>query len=122
MSDFGPSKAKSVIKWISNEDNIDLIKGFIKIGINPSVEKINYQSDSRLLGKRVVITGTIPGATREEIKKIIEAKGATLSSSVSSKTDILFAGEKPSESKVNKIDPSKVIIIKDIKDLNDEKF
>jgi len=44
-------------------------------------------------GKTVVITGTLPGLTREEATALIESQGGRVSSSVSSKTDYLLAGE-----------------------------
>jgi DNA ligase (NAD+) len=39
-----------------------------------------------------VITGTIDGWPRDEIKKLLRRQGARLSESVSKKTDILIAG------------------------------
>jgi DNA ligase (NAD+) len=43
-------------------------------------------------GKTVVITGTLEGYEREDLKEILEAKGAKVTGSVSSKTDILICG------------------------------
>ena len=43
-------------------------------------------------GKACVITGTIDGWPRDEIKKLLRRQGARLSESVSKKTDILIAG------------------------------
>ncbi|MBX3358916.1 MAG: NAD-dependent DNA ligase LigA [Phycisphaeraceae bacterium] len=45
-------------------------------------------------GKTVVITGTLEGFEREALKEILESLGAKVSGSVSSKTDVLIAGEK----------------------------
>lgn len=54
-----------------------------------SVQKV----DGFFSGKNVAITGTFDGISRDEIKqKLIEA-GAKVSSSISSKTDFLLAGE-----------------------------
>jgi DNA ligase (NAD+) len=43
-------------------------------------------------GKTVVITGTLEGYEREDLKEILEARGAKVTGSVSSKTDILICG------------------------------
>ena len=41
-----------------------------------------------------MITGSLEGVTRNEIKAMIQARGGKVSSSVSAKTDYLVAGEK----------------------------
>ncbi len=50
--------------------------------------------DARFDGKTVVLTGTLTSMTREEAKEKLEALGAKVSGSVSSKTDLVIAGEK----------------------------
>ena len=46
-----------------------------------------------LAGKTFVITGTLPGMSREEAKKLIEDNGGKVSGSVSKKTAYLLAGD-----------------------------
>jgi DNA ligase (NAD+) len=41
----------------------------------------------------VVITGALPGITRDEAARRLEAAGAKISGSVSRKTDFVLAGE-----------------------------
>jgi DNA ligase (NAD+) len=51
---------------------------------------------SRLLaGVTVVITGTLPGITRDEAAEAVRAAGGKVSSSVSKKTNFVVAGENP---------------------------
>ena len=44
--------------------------------------------------KKVVLTGTLSTMTRNEAKKLLLALGATVSGSLTSKTDYLIAGAK----------------------------
>ena len=50
-------------------------------------------TEGPLKGKTLVITGTLPGVSREEAAALIEANGGKVSGSVSAKTDFLLAGE-----------------------------
>ena len=54
-----------------------------------------------LSGKTFVLTGTLQGFTRKEIKEFIQQRGGKVTSSVTSKTDFLLVGEKPG-SKIEK--------------------
>jgi BRCT domain type II-containing protein len=46
-------------------------------------------------GKTVVVTGVLSGMTREDAEAALTALGANVTGSVSKKTDLVFAGEKP---------------------------
>jgi DNA ligase (NAD+) len=46
-----------------------------------------------LLGKTLVLTGTLPTLSRDEAKDLIEAAGGKVSGSVSKKTHYVVAGE-----------------------------
>ena len=46
-----------------------------------------------LVGKTIVLTGTMPTMTREEGTELAQAAGARVASSVSKKTDFVVAGD-----------------------------
>jgi DNA ligase (NAD+) len=46
-----------------------------------------------LAGKKVCVTGSVPGHTRDSAHAFVEALGGTVVSSVSSKTDLLVVGD-----------------------------
>ena len=51
--------------------------------------------DEIITNKKFVMTGTIDNYSRDEIKKILESYGATVSESVSKKTNYVIVGENP---------------------------
>ena len=62
--------------------------------------------DGPFTGKTFVITGTLPGMTRDEAKALIQKEGGKVTSSVSKKTSYVLAGEKAGSklSKAQKLD------------------
>lgn len=66
--------------------------------------------DMPLRGKQIVITGKLDNHSRDELKEILIGMGANVTSSVSSKTSILIAGEKAG-SKLRKAESLGVDII-----------
>jgi len=54
----------------------------------------NVSPIAGLADKNIVVTGTMSQLTRGEISKVLKLAGATVSSSVSKKTDLLIVGEK----------------------------
>lgn len=51
--------------------------------------------DGGLVGKVFVLTGTLSGFTRDQLKGLLEQEGARVTGSVSAKTDYVVAGESP---------------------------
>ncbi len=51
-------------------------------------------SISEFFGNTIVITGSLPGMSRDEAKDKLQAVGAKVTGSVSAKTDYLLAGDK----------------------------
>jgi len=50
--------------------------------------------ETPLAGKTFVLTGTLPGLTRDEAGALVEQSGGKVAGSVSKKTDYVVAGEK----------------------------
>ncbi len=72
-----------------NKNELDeLLSNFVEI----EQEQYNF-SDGFFTGKKVVLTGTLAKFSRKEAEEIIESQGGSTSSSVSSATDIVLAGE-----------------------------
>jgi DNA ligase (NAD+) len=100
VDSIGPKIAESVKLFFNHEKNIQLIEQLRKAGLNFEMSESDVVS-SVLENKKFVLTGSLPSLTRKEATELIEKHGGKTSSSVSSNTDFLLAGESAG-SKLNK--------------------
>ncbi|MBM3137222.1 MAG: NAD-dependent DNA ligase LigA [Chloroflexi bacterium] len=91
---FGPNIAESITDWFDNERNHGILEKLRSAGVWP-VESGAGAAASTLGGKKFVVTGTLAGFSRDEIKQFIAAHGGKVSGSVSKNTDYLVLGENP---------------------------
>ena len=90
---IGDERAKSIKNWYADKNNKDTLKRVLKhLDISNSLS-------NDLDGKAFVITGNFGELKRDEIEETLRSRGATVSGSVSKKTDIVFAGEKAGDKK-----------------------
>jgi DNA ligase (NAD+) len=108
--DIGPRVAANILSYFADKDNQTLIKSLIKHGITCPSKPAAAESDSPFAGKTVVLTGTLASMTRDEAKERLRTLGARVTSSVSSKTDFVIAGENPG-SKLDKAKALDVVIL-----------
>ena len=97
----GTEMLNAMRNWFENKRNIKLIENLRKY-LNMEAE-VKVTKSNKLNGLNFVVTGSIPGHTRESIKELIESHGGHVSDSVSSKTDWLILGENGSKSKMDKV-------------------
>ena len=97
IPDIGPKTAASVKTFWAQPTNRDLLARLAAAGVRteaaPEEARPAPPADSPWLDKVVVLTGTLPGMSREEAKARIESLGGRVSGSVSAKTDMVVAGE-----------------------------
>lgn len=93
VNDIGEIIAKSVKTYFNDPLNLKLIDDLKKLGLN--FEYKNDSSDDALSGMTFVLTGTLEKYKREELTKILEDKGAKVTSSVTKKTTGVIVGDKP---------------------------
>jgi len=97
VPDVGPTVAASIAHFFAEPRNRAVIDTLVKpredggAGIHWPAPKA--AAEGVLTGKTLVITGTLPGLSREEAAALIEANGGKVTGSVSAKTDFLLAGE-----------------------------
>ncbi|HZR93476.1 MAG TPA: NAD-dependent DNA ligase LigA [Gaiellaceae bacterium] len=99
---FGPERAELVVEWFADEQNRALVQELRELGLRFEAGEEERPIEGRLTGSTYVITGTLEKYTREEAKAALEALGAKVVDSVSSKTTGLIVGEEPGRSKLAK--------------------
>jgi DNA ligase (NAD+) len=112
VDEIGDRIAESVVAFFSSEDNKENIEKLKSYGLQLeiSAEKLANQTD-KLKGQSIVVSGVFETISRIELKKMIEDNGGKVSSSISSKTNFLVAGDKMGPSKLAKADTLGVEVI-----------
>lgn len=95
IKDIGNILAENISNYFDNPANRILISRLEELGLNMTYQGEKTIIDSNFQDKKFVITGTIPGLSRDEIKHEIELRGGVTSESVSKKTDVVIAGSNP---------------------------
>ena len=93
IRDIGSITAKSVVAYFKSHQ--DLIAALKEIGVNMTYKGVNNGTNDLITNKRFVITGTITGISRKEIKEKLESYNARVSESVSKNTDVVIVGANP---------------------------
>ena len=91
IQDFGEITADCVIDFFSHEQNIELCKKLIDLGLNTNSTFV--QLDNRFEGLTFVLTGTLPTMSRDVASGMIKDRGGKVAGSVSGKTNYVLAGE-----------------------------
>lgn len=115
VDEIGERIAKSVIEFFEDLGNTMMIERLKTYGLQLALseEKLKSQSDV-LKGKVFVVSGVFSIYSRDELKSLIKDNGAKVSSSISSKTDYLVAGDNMGPSKRQKAESLGVPIISEV--------
>lgn len=92
IEDVGTVMAESVVKFISQPQNIAFIQRLKDAGVNCIEKQTENNADMRFKDKVFVLTGTLEKYKRSQASEIIEKFGGKTSSSVSKKTSYVLAG------------------------------
>ena len=106
IEDVGEITANEIVSFLTDETSKKSIQSLFDHGIK--VLDVEDSGDKSLEGLKFVLTGTLENYTRDELKNILEDKGAKVQGSVSSKTDYVVVGENPG----SKFDKAKTLNIK----------
>jgi DNA ligase (NAD+) len=92
---IGPIMARTIVETLAEERTRELVGRFREHGLTMEEEGPAPPAEGPLVGKTLVLTGTLPNLTREDATARIEAAGGKVTGSVSKKTDYLVAGADP---------------------------
>lgn len=92
VQDMGEISSKNIVDYFKNDSNKQLITELKELGLNMTAQ-LEDNSSGKLIGKTLVITGTLPNLSRKDCAALIEKNGGKVTGSVSKKTDYLVAGE-----------------------------
>jgi DNA ligase (NAD+) len=112
VDEIGERIAQSVVSFFAFQENIETIERLKNYGVQLeiSAEKLANQTDV-LQGNTFVVSGVFTKVSRDELKKLIEDNGGKVSSSISSKTNYVVAGDNMGPSKKTKAESLGVSII-----------
>ncbi len=112
VDEIGERIAESVVEFFSSPENLKIIERLKSFGLQLeiSAEKLANQTN-KLSGNTFVVSGVFESVSRTELKKLIEDNGGKVSSSISSKTSYLVAGDKMGPSKREKAEKLNISIL-----------
>ena len=101
VNEIGPIIARSVYDYLQSDFGQEIIDDLAALGVkmeSPRRAKLVAAGEGAaagvLAGKTLVVTGTLPRRSRDDIEELITQLGGRAASSVSKKTDYVVAGEK----------------------------
>lgn len=102
VHEIGKKMASSVVEFMSNEKEMAIVDSLRNSGLKFELERSEITNKSEIFnGMTFVLTGELENLTRNEAKALIQSNGGKVTSSVSSKTNYVIAGNDPG-SKFNK--------------------
>ncbi|HEX2576764.1 MAG TPA: helix-hairpin-helix domain-containing protein, partial [Aquihabitans sp.] len=106
----GPVIAQTVHEWLADPAHRRLLERLEAAGLNVTGPEQSALPQV-LLGKNVVVSGSLAGYTRDEAEAAVVDRGGKSPGSVSKKTFALVVGEAPGASKVTKAESLGVPIL-----------
>ncbi len=115
VDEIGERIAESVVEFFSSEENKRIIERLKSFGVQLeiSAEKLANQTE-KLKGLSIVVSGVFETISRNDLKKLIEDNGGKVSSSISSKTGYVVAGDKMGPSKRTKAEDLNIPILSEL--------
>lgn len=93
VPEIGDAVVASLREWFEAPQNQDLLERLKAAGVSLSAASRGPELPRTLEGLQFVLTGVLNTMDRNEAKRLIEGRGGRVTSSVSSKTDYIVAGD-----------------------------
>ncbi|MCU0284442.1 MAG: NAD-dependent DNA ligase LigA [Candidatus Nanopelagicales bacterium] len=88
----GPIIAEAVVEWFGVDWHREVVRKWRDAGVRMADEVVEI-GPQPLAGLTVVITGSLPGFTRDTAAEAVTSRGGKVASSVSTRTDFVVVGE-----------------------------
>jgi len=88
----GPVIAEAVQEWFAVDWHMAILQSWAKAGVR-MVDEVDESRPRTLAGLTIVVTGSLEGFSRDEIKEAIVSRGGKAAGTVSKKTDYVVVGE-----------------------------
>ncbi|WP_412985441.1 NAD-dependent DNA ligase LigA [Pontimicrobium sp. IMCC45349] len=112
VDEIGEKIAESVVEFFSSKENYEVVNRLKSFGVQLELSaEVLANQTNKLEGSVFVVSGVFTQVSRNELKKLIEDNGGKVSSSISSKTSYLVAGDKMGPSKRAKAESLSIAII-----------
>ena len=112
VDEIGVKIAESVVAFFSSEKSVFIINRLKTFGVQLEMSAEQLIGQTNILeGQSIVITGVFESISRNELKKLIEDNGGKVSSSISSKTSYIVAGDNMGPSKREKAEKLNISLI-----------
>jgi DNA ligase (NAD+) len=107
---IGSVIAASVARFFGEEANRAMIERLRMGGVRFTADELP-QLPQTLVGKTVVVTGTLAGFSREQAEQAITGRGGKSPGSVSAKTMAVVAGDSPGAAKLTKAESLGIAVL-----------
>jgi len=111
VGEIGEKIAQSIIKYFADANNLIIIEELKLNGLQFKVDDNETEFSNILNSKTFVVSGVFSKFSRDGIKESIEIHGGKVSSSISSKTNYLIAGQNLGPEKLKKANQLNISII-----------
>ena len=102
--------AASIAQWFAKPENASIINKLRAAGVDFGRVEVSNEEQT-LVGKAVVVTGTLANYSREGAEQAIKSRGGKSPGSVSAKTFAVVLGDSPGASKVTKAEQLKIPVL-----------
>ncbi|MGB8251652.1 MAG: NAD-dependent DNA ligase LigA [Anaerolineaceae bacterium] len=91
----GPNIAYAIVDWFRRPGNRSILAKLRQVDLWPVASESDLPGNKPLSGLTFVITGTLPGLSREAVKEYIQQAGGKVTDSISRNTSYLVLGLEP---------------------------
>ncbi|MDE3093267.1 MAG: NAD-dependent DNA ligase LigA [Acidobacteriota bacterium] len=102
LEGIGPIIAQSVYEYAREDESRERMARMAAAGVALVEPEGDDTLAATLVGRAVVVTGTVPGYSRDAAVAAVQARGGTSPGSVSAKTYCVVVGDAPGAAKVDK--------------------